>query len=83
MARSLSSLLYTTGLNTTYLELSAMSIRFVKTFLSNGTMVFDSYNFHTCNLTAGLATYNGGYFLQGLSAYYKANASSATAQNLD
>ncbi|KZV67122.1 hypothetical protein PENSPDRAFT_688373 [Peniophora sp. CONT] len=81
---SLSSLLYTSSHNSTYLELATMSIQFTKTFLSNGTMVFDTYTFHTCTPSSPheTYTYNGGYFLQGLSAYYNANASAATAQDL-
>ena len=61
-----------------------MSIQFAKTFLSNGTMVWDTYSFDTCKPTSPSETwtYNGGYFLQGLGAFYSANMSSVTSQGL-
>ncbi|KZV67119.1 hypothetical protein PENSPDRAFT_62702 [Peniophora sp. CONT] len=79
----LSSSLYSSSHNSTYLELAAMSIQFAKTFLSNGTMFFDSFDFGNCTLNDWPRTYNGGYFLQGLSAYYSANMSTATPEDLD
>ena len=82
---SLSSLLYTTTRNATYLELAAISIQFAKTFLSDpsGTMFFDTFNFGSCTLARETFTYDGGYFLQALVAYYGANMTSATASNLE
>ncbi|VDC05005.1 unnamed protein product [Peniophora sp. CBMAI 1063] len=81
---ALSSSLYTSHLNATFLELAALSIQFAKTFLSNGTMVWDTYTFSSCTPSSPTETwtYNGGYFLQGLSTFYAANMSAATTEDL-
>ncbi|VDC05000.1 unnamed protein product [Peniophora sp. CBMAI 1063] len=62
---------------------AAPSIEFVKTFLSNGTMVFDSLDYGTCSLTRWEITYNGGNFLKSLGAYYRDNVSSVPQEDLE
>ncbi|KZV60859.1 hypothetical protein PENSPDRAFT_325374 [Peniophora sp. CONT] len=79
---ALSSSLYTATLNTTFRDAAQLSIQFVKNFLSNGTMILDTYEIQSCSLMGpGTFTYNGGYFLQGASVYYS-NVSTASAQDL-
>lgn len=79
---SLSSSLYTATFNTTYRDAAQQSIQFVKNFLSNGTMILDTYEIQGCNvMSAGTFTYNGGYFLQGASIYY-GNVTQPSAQDV-
>ena len=67
------------------MEIAAMSIQFAKTFLSNRTMVWDTYTFGTCKPSPPTETwtYNGGYFLQALTAFYSANMSAVTSEDLE
>ncbi|VDC05004.1 unnamed protein product [Peniophora sp. CBMAI 1063] len=79
----LSSLLYGIDRNNTFLAFASQSVQFAKTFLSNGTMFFDAYDINNCTLNSATQTYNGGYFLQGLKAYYTANMTSVAAEDLN
>ncbi|VDC05875.1 unnamed protein product [Peniophora sp. CBMAI 1063] len=79
---ALSSSLYTATFNTTYRDAAQQSIQFVKNFLSNGTMILDTYEIQGCSvMSAGTFTYNGGYFLQGASIYY-GNVTTPSAQDV-
>lgn len=78
----LSSLLYTATLDSTYSNAAELSIQFTKNFLSNGTMVFDTYDISKCASNMWTFTYNAGYFLRGLSLYYT-NVTSASEGDLD
>ncbi|VDC05002.1 unnamed protein product [Peniophora sp. CBMAI 1063] len=78
---TLSAQLHNATNKATYLDPAATSINFAKSFLSNGTTVFDTYNFSSCSLTnESIYTRNGGYFLKGLSAYYSRNTSAITSE---
>ncbi|VDC05003.1 unnamed protein product [Peniophora sp. CBMAI 1063] len=79
----LSSRLYHLEGDQTYLDRAATSIAFVKAFLSNGTMIFDGYDYGTCALTQTSHTDSSGFFLQGLSAYYAYRSEPPTTEELD
>jgi rhamnogalacturonyl hydrolase YesR len=75
---SLSSYLFTATSSPQYSAAAAQSIQFVLNHMSNGAMIFDTFDMATCWM-AWTFTWNGGVFLEGLSDYMRATSDSSYA----